>query len=110
MGVAMSKKNRDSQGQESAGLPETSRWSDYLWANLIFLACLAVLIYATRASCLSPGDDQTPALGIVLDQTLWFFGLLLGLGFMLVTLFDAAYEFFAGRAEQAPPAEDAPKA
>jgi len=97
----MSKKNRESQDKPRAAAAEgQSRWADYFWANLIFFAFLAVLCFVVRASCDAPGDDQSPAIKIVLDQTFWFIGLLFGGGFLLVTLFDAAYEFFAGKAEE----------
>jgi hypothetical protein len=104
----MSKKNR--VGQDTAGVsaPGGSRWVDYVWANVIFLAFLLVLLFVVRASCIAPGDDQTPAIQAVLDQTFWFLGLLMGLGFLLVTLFDAAYEFFASKAEEAVGADENP--
>ncbi len=97
----MSKKNPN--GQEKSGLPEPkgSRWTDYFWANVIFFAFLFVLVYVVRANCVAPGDDQTPAVQVVLDETFQFLLLLFGGGFLLVTLFGAAYEFFAEKAEEA---------
>jgi hypothetical protein len=86
--------------------PKASRLADYFWANLIFFGFLLVLAFVVRKSAEAPGDDA--AVKIVLDETFRFMLLLFGGGFLLVTLFDAAYEFFASQAEEAG-AENPPK-
>jgi hypothetical protein len=107
----MAKKNREIQEKEKprAGA-ESTRWMDYFWANVIFFAFLALLAWVVRASCEAPSDDQNQAVKIVLDQTFWFITLLFGGGFLLVTLFDAAYEFFSRTAQEEASPESAPKA
>jgi hypothetical protein len=104
----MAKKNRDVQPETSpaAGPISASRWSDYFWANVIFLAFLFVLLTAVKAACVSPGDDQMPAVQFVVNGTFFFLGALLFGGFVLVTLFDAAYEFFAAKAEKPAASEE----
>ena len=101
----MAKKNRDEKAPALAGAEEGSRWTDYFWANLIFFAFLFVLAFVVRASCESPADE--PAVKLVLDETFRFLLLLFGGGFLLVTLFDAAYEFFAARAQEDGPGPQA---
>lgn len=93
----MSKKNRDTQ--KSAALPAESgsRFADYFWANLIFFSFLAVLSYVVWVSCQAPSDDQ--AVKMVLGDTFKFMIFLFGGGFLVVSLFDAAYDFFAEKAE-----------
>ena len=97
----MSKKNR---AAAPAGTPEAkpSRLADYFWANLIFFAFLFILAGVVYKSCEAPGDD--PAVKLVLQETFKFILLLFGGGFLVVTLFDAAFEAFASKAE-----EDAPE-
>jgi hypothetical protein len=94
----MSKKNRSENAAASAAAAKPNRLADYFWANLIFFVFLFILAFLVRASCEAPGDD--PAVKAVLDETFHFFLLLLGGGFLVVTLFDAGYEAFAGQAEQ----------
>ena len=106
----MSNKIRNSQEKAGAQASTGSRWTGYFWANLIFFAFLFILVYVVRANCVAPGDDQTPAVQIVLDETFKFLLLLFGGGFLLVTLFDAAYEFFAEKAEEALPGDEGPQA
>jgi bacteriorhodopsin len=100
----MSKKNRESQPALGAAAKPAagSRFSDYFWANLIFFGFLFVLAFIVRASCESPSDDASvrQAVGLVLDETFKFFLLLMGGGFLLVTLFDAAYEHYNAQASQ----------
>jgi hypothetical protein len=97
----MSKKNRQeaSAAQRGEGRKGEggSRFADYFWANLIFMAFLATLSYVVWVSCQAPGDDQ--AVKMVLQDTFKFMILLFGGGFLVVTLFDAAYDFFAEKAE-----------
>jgi hypothetical protein len=95
--TAMSKKNR-SDNSAAASPAKVNRLADYFWANVVFFVFLFVLAYLVRASCEAPGDD--PAVKAVLDETFHFFLLLLGGGFLVVTLFDAGYETFASQAEQ----------
>lgn len=107
----MAKKNREAQDKEkSPAVEENTRWMDYFWANVIFFSFLGLLAWVVRASCESPADDQNQAVKIVLDQTFWFITLLFGGGFLLVTLFDAAYEFFSRTAKEEASTESAPKA
>lgn len=101
----MSKKNRDEREKTAPSGPG-SRWSDYFWANVIFLSFLFVLLYTVWRSCVSPGDDQMPAVQFIVNGTFFFLAALLGGGFVLVTLFDAAYEFFAGTAEKPASADE----
>lgn len=103
----MSKKTRDEHLPESGA---AARWSDYFWVWLVFAAFIVVLSYATYISCQAPGDDQVPAVGMVLRETLVFFAVLMVGGFSVALLFDAAYEFFAGKAELAPESQDPPQA
>jgi hypothetical protein len=97
----MSKKNRQESGggQRSASpSKETgSSFADYFWANLIFFAFLATLSYVVWVSCQADSDDQS--VKMVLQDTFKFMILLFGGGFLVVTLFDAAYDFFAEKAE-----------
>jgi hypothetical protein len=94
----MSKKNRqeNSIGPSAAQAPaQGSRLADYFWANVLFFAFLFVLALVVRKSCEAPNDDV--AVKHVLDDAFRYLLLLFGGGFLLVTLFDAAYEFFAAR-------------
>jgi hypothetical protein len=105
----MAKKNRyNDRGDAAApaaGAPP-SRIADYFWANLIFFGFLFILAMIVRYSCEMPGDD--PAVKSVLDETFSFFLKLMGGGFLLVTLFDAGYEFFAAQAGEEEAAGSAP--
>ena len=99
----MSKKNRSEQRNDAGAPAKPNRLADYFWANLIFFVFLLALSFVVRASSEAPGDDA--AVKAVLDETFKFFLLLMGGGFLVVTLFDAGYEFFAAQAgeeEQAP--------
>ena len=93
--TAMSKKNRELRNEPAAAKP--NRLADYFWANLIFFAFLFVLATVVRMTSEAKGDE--PAVKAVLDETFKFFLMLLGGGFLVVTLFDAGYEFFATQAE-----------
>jgi hypothetical protein len=98
----MSKKNRQdgNNGQRNADPQKGdggSRFADYFWANLIFFAFLTTLSYVVWVSCQAPSDDQ--AVKMVLQDTFKFMICLFGGGFLVVTLFDAAYDFFAEKAE-----------
>jgi hypothetical protein len=93
----MSKKNRQEGSKEGVAAPAGSRFADYFWANLIFMAFLTVLSYVVWQSCQSPSDD--PAVKMVLGDTFQFMIYLFGGGFLVVTLFDAAFDFFADKAE-----------
>ena len=94
----MSKKNRnEAQGRAETKPEESSRLADYFWANLIFFAFLTVLSFVVWQSCQSPSDD--PSVKAVLAETFKFIIFLFGGGFLVVTLFDAAYDFFAEKAE-----------
>ena len=93
----MSKKNRQENQKNAAQVSESgSRLTDYFWANLIFFAFLTTLSYVVWVSCQAPSDDQ--AVKLVLADTFKFMILLFGGGFLVVTLFDAAYDFFAEKA------------
>jgi len=106
----MSKKNREEHEKTApSGAVPNARWSDYFWANVIFLSFLAVLLYTVWHVCVSPGDEQMPAVQFVVNGTFFFLAALLGGGFLLVTLFDAAYEFFAGTAEKPASADETPR-
>lgn len=97
--TAMSKKNRLSTNPGQAEKPAApNRLADYFWANLIFFIFLFVLAFIVRVSSEAKGDE--PAVKAVLDETFKFFLLLMGGGFLVVTLFDAGYEFFAHQAEE----------
>lgn len=92
----MSKKHRDEKPAAppfAAGQP--SRLADYFWANLAFFTFLFVLAFIVRKSCEAPGDDV--AVRRVLDDAFGYLLMLFGGGFVLVTLFDAAYGFFSAR-------------
>ena len=108
----MSKKNRETQAPQATAAGAPSRWTDYFWANLIFFAFLFTLAWVVRMSCEGLGEEPTikQAIDLVLDQTFHFLLLLLGGGFLLVTLFDAAYEHFSVRASQDQPAPGAAQA
>jgi hypothetical protein len=102
----MSKKNRQDNAAQAAAAPaQGSRIADYFWANVIFFAFLFVLALVVRKSCEAPGDD--PAVKHVLDDAFQYLLLLFGGGFLLVTLFDAAYEFFAARSAEDGPGDQA---
>ncbi len=94
----MSKKERnpETQNEASAG----TSLADYVWVSLAFMVFLGILLFAVRSTCVDVGDQQNPAVGIIVDETLKFFGALMGGGFLVVVLFDAAYGFFAGRASE----------
>lgn len=108
----MSKKQREAQAQAAAGAQPANRWADYFWANLIFFVFLFVLAYVVRLSCASVTDEPAvkQAVDVVLDQTFHFLLLLMGGGFLLVTLFDASYEHFNALAAEQLPAEEVDKA
>ena len=93
--TAMSKKNRDQRSEISAPA-KPNRLADYFWANLIFFAFLLILAFVVRQSSEAKGDE--PAVTAVLNETFHFFLVLMGGGFLVVTLFDAGYEFFAAEA------------
>src|SRR6185369_9208510 len=94
----MSKKNRqDHQANGPRQAESGSRFADYFWANLIFFAFLGTLSYVVWMSCQAPSDDA--AVKLVLADTFKFMIFLFGGGFLVVTLFDAAYDFFAEKAE-----------
>jgi hypothetical protein len=99
----MSKKNRQESkaADKAAAGPQGSRLADYFWANLIFFAFLLVLSGVVYKSCEAPGDD--PAVQLVLKETFKFMLLLFGGGFLVVTLFDAAFEAFAAKADEDEP-------
>jgi len=104
----MSKKNRQEHraaATAAAQPPKSSRLADYFWANLIFFAFLLVLSGVVYKSCEAPGDD--PAVQLVLKETFKFLLLLFGGGFLLVTLFDAAFEAFAAKADEDGPGDEA---
>ena len=97
----MAKKNRNdnrNDGASNTAVSKPNRLMDYFWANLIFFAFLFVLASVVRYSSEMPGDDS--AVKQVMDDTFGFFLKLMGGGFLLVTLFDAGYEFFAEQAEE----------
>jgi len=100
----MSKKNRqENTAGHSKQAESSSRFADYFWANLIFFAFLATLSYVVWMSCQAPSDDA--AVKLVLEDTFKFMIFLFGGGFLVVTLFDAAYDFFAEKAETDAPSE-----
>jgi hypothetical protein len=100
----MSKKHREEKNAVAApAAAPPSRMADYFWANVVFFSFLLVLAFIVRKSCEAPGDDV--AVRRVLDDAFGYLLMLFGGGFLLVTLFDAAYEFFAARS--ADDAEDA---
>ena len=104
----MSKKNRQENratDKPAAAAAKGSRLADYFWANLIFFAFLLILSGVVYKSCEAPGDD--PAVQLVLKETFKFLLLLFGGGFLLVTLFDAAFEAFAAKAEEDGPVDEA---
>ena len=96
----MAKKNRDAQPAALASQPKPAgRWADYFWANLIFFAFLFILAGVVRGTCDSGADDPNvrQAVNAVLSETFEFLLLLMGGGFLLVTVFDAAYEHFSAQ-------------
>ncbi|HXB97696.1 MAG TPA: hypothetical protein VNZ54_06555 [bacterium] len=97
----MAKKNRDAQPVAAPAKP-ASRWADYFWANLIFFAFLFTLAGIVRGSCEAGADDPNvrQAVNAVLTETFQFLLLLMGGGFLLVTVFDAAYEHFSAQEAQ----------
>ncbi len=92
----MSKKNQESRDKQQAAV-KGSKLGDYVWANIIFLAFLFILSGVVWQSVSNPGDD--PAVTQVLKDAFRFLIYLFAGGFLLVTLFDAAFEFFAEQAE-----------
>lgn len=94
----MSKKNREEKTKAVLADAKPSRMADYFWANVIFFAFLFILAFIVRKSCEAPGDDV--AVRKVLDDAFSYLMLLFGGGFLLVTLFDAAYGFFADRSDE----------
>ena len=94
----MSKKNRNDNSKAPAAAAP-SRLADYFWANLIFFAFLRPALHRGLAELPGPSDD--PAVKLVMAETFKFMIFLFGGGFLAVTLFDAAYDFFAEKAEAA---------
>jgi hypothetical protein len=94
----MAKKNRDAQPAAAPAKP-AGRWADYFWANLIFFAFLFTLAGIVRGTCESGPEDPNvrQAVSAVLSETFEFLLLLMGGGFLLVTVFDAAYEHFSAQ-------------
>ncbi len=98
----MAKKHRNEQNKAAAPAAakgDGGRLADYFWANLVFFAFLILLSFVVWKSCQQPGDD--PAVRQVLEETFKFMIYLFGGGFLMVCLFDAAYDFFAEKAEKA---------
>src|SRR5271170_7618802 len=93
----MSKKSRQENQKGSAAQAPESRFADYFWANLIFFGFLTILAYVVWVSCQAPTDDAS--VKMVLRDTFQFIIFLFGGGFLVVTMFDAAYDFFAEKAE-----------
>ncbi|HXC63552.1 MAG TPA: hypothetical protein VNZ67_04300 [bacterium] len=95
----MAKKNRDAQAAAVAPAKNAGRWADYFWANLIFFAFLFILAGVVRGTCETGADDPNvrQAVNAVLSETFEFLLLLMGGGFLLVTVFDAAYEHFSAQ-------------
>lgn len=93
----MSKKNRQDPKNSPGGAQASGRLADYFWVNLIFFGFLATLSYVVWVSCQAPSDDA--AVKMVLGDTFRFMIFLFGGGFIVVTLFDAAFDFFAEKAD-----------
>jgi hypothetical protein len=94
----MSKQDRKDKVAAARPAPEKMTiFREYFWANLIFWAFLTLLSFVVWWSCSDPNDD--PAVKAVLAETFKFIIYLFGFGFTLVSLFDAAYDFFVARAE-----------
>ena len=72
---------------------QQNRFSEYFWANILFFAFMAVLTLVVWNSVSDQADDI--AIKTVLLQSFKFMILLFGGGFLAVSLFDAAYDFFA---------------
>lgn len=100
----MAKKNRNEgpKGQGAAA-PAESRFNDYFWANVLFFAFLFILSAVVWQNCQAPSDNE--AVQLVLKDTFFFMISLFGGGFLVVTMFDAAYDFFADTAESETPDE-----
>lgn len=96
----MSQKNQNSFPKvfdlKSAATP--SRLADYFWAGVIFFGFMGALGFVLWQTVQSPLEDQMVTQ--LLSQTLsfMFFGIFL-IGFLAVMLLDAAYDFFAEKAE-----------
>ena len=75
-----------------------SRFKEYLWANLAFWGFLLCLSLLAWLSCVDPADDA--AIGYVLGFTFRFLILLFGIGFTVVTLFDAALDAVVERSKE----------
>jgi hypothetical protein len=100
----MSKKNRQDGQKQAASQGATGfQFADYFWANLIFFAFLVLLSYVVWVSCQAPTDDA--AVKAVLSDTFKFMIFLFGGGFLVVTMFDAAYDFFSEKAGSDGPGE-----
>jgi hypothetical protein len=102
----MSKKNQNSPSKDAADRVPAgtqSRLADYFWANMIFFGFLSLLAMAVWQGSTEPSDD--PSVTLLLGETFRFMLMLFGGGFLLVTLFDAAYDFFAEKAETMEPGQ-----
>jgi hypothetical protein len=93
-------KNRNQEAQAKAPAAP-SRLADYFWANVIFFTFLSALAFVVWQSCSDPTDDA--AVQQVLKEAFSFMICLFGGGFIVVSLFDAAYDFFAEKAETTDP-------
>ncbi len=88
----MSKKNQGVSPDGGSG-----KFMDYVWANAIFFGFLILLSVLVSRSCEAPSDDLN--VKHVLHEAQMFIVYLFGGGFLAVTLLDAAYDFFAVKAE-----------
>ncbi len=92
----MSKKNRQENSSAKPSQAPQSRFGDYLWANGIFFGFLVLLAWVVWVSCQAPTDDAQ--IQAVMGETFKFLIVLFGAGFLVVTLFDAAFDFFEEKA------------
>lgn len=81
----------------ASGAKAPSRLADYFWAALVFFGFLGLLGLVLAQTTQNPADD--PAVAQLLAETFKFMFLLFGGSFFVVMLFDAAYDYFAQKAE-----------
>jgi len=83
--------------------PQSSKFEEYLYVNLIFWGFLVLLCVAVYVDCAVSGVIKFgDAPDEVMSQVFKFILLVFGLGFTAVSIFDALYDRFA-RPEEAEP-------
>jgi len=83
------------KGPQPVQVP-VSKFTEYLYVNLIFWGFLVVLCVAVYIDCVVSGVVKLGEIDEVIKQVFMFILLVFGGGFTAVSVFDALYDKFAG--------------